>query len=90
MNESSNECMMDPIVLLVAVHNYLESEMYKPHPDAPGHCHDVRGRWDKDGSVCEWCALWDQVREFVKQNTKPSGGLPSAPAIGATARKDKR
>ena len=61
----------DPLALLVAVHAHLEAEMMRPHPDAPGHCHSVPGRWDADGSPCEWCTTWAKVRECVKQNAGP-------------------
>ena len=60
---------LDPLVLLKLVHDHFENEeRILPHPDAPGHAHSVRGRWDRDGSVCEWCQIWEQVRECVKQN----------------------
>jgi hypothetical protein len=26
--------------------------------NAPGHAHSHKGRWDKDGSECEWCKAW--------------------------------
>ena len=61
---------LDPLDLLKAVHDYLEAAMIGPHPDAPGHCHHVHGRWDADGSHCEWCATWDRVRECVQQNAR--------------------
>jgi uncharacterized protein YciI len=51
--------------LLIAVHDYHEAAMIPPHPDAPGHAHCVSGHWDRDGSECEWCETWNQVREFV-------------------------
>jgi hypothetical protein len=53
--------------LLIAVHDYHEAAMIQPHPDAPGHGHMVAGRWDRDGSECEWCATWNKVREFVRK-----------------------
>jgi hypothetical protein len=57
-------------LLLKLVHDHFEEERSLQHPDAPGHAHRVRGRWDKDGSVCEWCQTWDLVRECVKQSEK--------------------
>jgi hypothetical protein len=60
----------DALALLKAVHDHLEALMYHPHPDAPGHGHSVRGRWDRDGTPCEWCATWDRVRECVKANAE--------------------
>ncbi len=68
-----------PLVLLMAVHDYFEAAMSgRPHPGAPGHSHDVAGRWDKDGSVCEWCAIWNRVRECIKQNIAVCGQAPAA------------
>lgn len=61
---------LDALVLLKLVHDHFEEERSLQHPDAPGHAHNVRGRWDKDGSVCEWCQTWDLVRECVKQSEK--------------------
>jgi len=60
---------LDPLVLLRAVHDWHEAGMYQPHPDAPGHCHNVPGHWDVSGLPCEWCATWNRVRECVKQNS---------------------
>ena len=62
------EGTLDPLVLLIAVHDYMEAAMIGPHPDAPGHSHNVPGKWDKDGTPCEWCATWNRVRKCVKQN----------------------
>ncbi len=61
---------LNSLVLLKLVHDHYEihEQRILPHPDAPGHSHSVRGRWDRDGSVCEWCQIWDKVRECVKQN----------------------
>ena len=59
---------LDPFVLLKAVHDYHEARRIGPHQDAPGHCHNVPGRWDKDGSPCDWCETWNRVRECVKQD----------------------
>lgn len=49
--------------LLVAVRDHY-AEHYKnwDHPCAPGHMHNVVGRWDADGSLCEWCATWNKVK----------------------------
>ncbi len=58
--------------LLKAVYDYLEAEMVHQHPDAPGHSHRDPGRWDTDGSLCEWCATWSRVRERI-QKTGGSG-----------------
>ncbi len=33
--------------------------------DAPGHSHDVKGRWDKDGSECEWCKTWEESKQAL-------------------------
>lgn len=43
----------------------LVDEMDDCKPDAPGHCHAVQGRWDKDGSKCELCALWVEIRALM-------------------------
>ena len=70
---------LDPLVLLIAVHDYMEAAMIGPHPDVPGHSHNVTGKRDNDGAPCEWCATWNRVRECVKQNADiagaPRGGL---------------
>lgn len=29
--------------------------------DAPGHCHTVPGKWDKDLGECKWCATWQRA-----------------------------
>ena len=31
------------------------------HDQAPGHAHSIPGKWDHDGSECEWCATWSRV-----------------------------
>lgn len=36
--------------------------------DAPGHCHNIKGRWDKDGSECQWCKTWQEIRATVAAN----------------------
>ena len=56
--------------LLREVYAHLEEKRYA-HPDAPGHSHFKRGRWDKDGSECAWCKVWDDVRAYV--NATDSG-----------------
>ena len=69
---------LDPMELLTAVHNYMESGMIRPHPDAPGHSHGFPGHWDTDGSRCEWCATWNRVRECVQGRA----GKPAAQGEG--------
>jgi hypothetical protein len=64
---------LDPLVLLTAVHAHMEAAMIGHHPDAPGHSHNIPGRWDADGTPCEWCATWNRVRECVKQNASGKG-----------------
>lgn len=32
----------------------------------PGHCHNVRNRWDADGSVCQECIDWDLLRAVAR------------------------
>jgi hypothetical protein len=78
---------LDPLVLLKAVHDYHEAAMIGPHPDAPGHCHNVQGRWDADGSHCEWCATWNRVRECVKPNA-PAVAQKSPQAGGSEAKEN--
>ena len=36
--------------------------------EGPGHSHDKPGHWDKDGSKCEWCDIWQQARKHVAAN----------------------
>lgn len=31
----------------------------------PGHCHRVRGKWDRDGSTCEQCAAFDRLSKLL-------------------------
>lgn len=62
------EALCEALVLLKLVHDHFEEERSLKYPDAPGHAHNVRGRWDKDGSVCEWCQIWVRVCQCVKQN----------------------
>lgn len=64
---------MNPMSLLVAVHDHLESLMRDPHPDAPGHCHNAPGLWNDD-SPCDWCATWNRVRAAVKQHKAEENG----------------
>ena len=66
--KAAGNASLDPLGLLIAVHDYMEAAMIRPHPDAPGHSHNVPGKWDKDGTPCEWCATWNAVRKCVKQN----------------------
>jgi hypothetical protein len=63
---------IDPLVLLAAVHDHMEAAMIGHHPDAPGHSHNIPGRWDSDGTPCEWCATWNRVRECVTKNLPTS------------------
>lgn len=45
-----------------------------PHPDAPGHSHIVPGRWDEDGSECERCKAWADLKAVLAVNKKGGGG----------------
>jgi hypothetical protein len=69
----TGKAILDPLVLLTAVHDHMEAARILPHPNAPGHSHNIPGRWDADGTPCEWCATWDRVRECVKQNASGDG-----------------
>jgi hypothetical protein len=71
-------CTVEGLVLLKEIHDHYESEYKHPHPDGPGHCHSKTGHWDADGRPCEWCATWNRVRSFIKQNAGVSipGGEP--------------
>jgi len=42
-------------------------------PYAPLHrgIHTKLGRWDHNGKKCEWCALWNRARKFVKKGERP-------------------
>ena len=44
-------------------------EHYDRNPpfDAPGHGHSHRGVWDDDGTACDWCSLWNEVLEAIKE-----------------------
>lgn len=55
----------------------------------PRHCHNVKGKWDKDGSDCESCAAWDQARALLKRGvfTAP---LPPERPLRDPARQDSR
>ena len=55
--------------LLCQVFDYMESGMIQPHPDAPGHSHNIKGVWDADGRPCQWCATWEKVRKMCTENT---------------------
>ena len=45
---------------------------YTDRDQGPGHAHTVPGIWDDDnppelaGKPCEWCALWERVRQALK------------------------
>lgn len=39
---------------------------------APGHCHEVKGKWDADGSDCKWCAAWHTACEVLDCSTGQS------------------
>ena len=58
---------LDPLVLLREVRDHL-LEAHPYSDDAPGHSHDLRGRWDSDGSPCAWCATWLRVQACLEQN----------------------
>lgn len=34
---------------------------------APNHCHRVRNHWDADGSLCQECVDWDQLRAVADE-----------------------
>ena len=57
----------EPRALLREVYDYLESLKFTPNPNAPGHRHNIPGRWDGDGAACTWCATWARVRACVQQ-----------------------
>lgn len=44
---------------------------------APGHSHRAPGVWDADGSYCEVCADWNQLRAILAQPQQPehAGGV---------------
>ena len=67
---AASDCTVEGLVLLKEIHDHYESQWQHPHPDGPGHCHSKTGHWDADGRPCEWCATWNRVRSFVKQNAK--------------------
>ena len=54
--------------LLCQVYDYMESGMVHPHPDAPGHSHNIKGVRDADGLPCAWCATWEKVRRLCTEN----------------------
>ena len=54
--------------LLCQVYDYMESGMVQPHPDAPGHSHNIKGIRDADGLPCAWCATWEKVRRICTEN----------------------
>ena len=59
--------------LLCQVYNYMESGMVQPHPDAPGHSHNIKGIRDADGLPCSWCATWENVRRLCTENPSRLG-----------------
>ena len=61
-------------VLLAAVVAHYDAEAGRPMLEAPGHCHIVKGHWDRDGSVCKWCTTWTAVRKCVAANAELSHG----------------
>lgn len=45
-------------------------ERYRGDRDAPGHCHQIPGVWDRGsgehaGMLCGWCALWHEARAAI-------------------------
>ena len=48
-----------------------EESMYdRGDGNAPGHCHEVPGVWDRDngkkaGKPCAWCALWAEAKATI-------------------------
>lgn len=54
------------------------AELDEDAPDAPGHCHAVPGKWDKDGSHCDWCTTWADVRSFAAAPSAPDQQEPVA------------
>jgi len=47
---------------------------------APNHCHRVRNHWDADGSLCQKCVDWDQLRAVAAELPDLSQLTPGAPA----------
>ena len=70
-------------VLLEAVCKHFDRSM-TCGPDGPGHAHTAPGRWDADGSACEWCATWAKVRECVGGVEGGERGNPPATGDGMT------
>ncbi len=50
---------------LLAALGKIIANMDEDDGEAPGHCHENKGRWDKDGSQCEWCADWNSAKKLV-------------------------
>ena len=59
--------------LLCEVYDHLTGQMMLPHPDAPGHSHNVKGVWDDTELPCAWCATWEKVRKMCTQNPTEQG-----------------
>ncbi|MCF6783370.1 hypothetical protein [Stutzerimonas stutzeri] len=62
-----------------------ESDRDLSRHGSPYHCHNVRGKWDRDGSHCVECDLWDQLREVaampqVTEQQPEPGGLDAESA----------
>lgn len=65
----------------------LEEESMHDRGDgnAPGHCHEVPGVWDRDngkkaGKPCAWCALWAEAKATILTPNADVTGL--APTQG--------
>ncbi|WP_312388111.1 hypothetical protein [Stutzerimonas nitrititolerans] len=46
---------------------------------APNHCHRVRNHWDTDGSLCQECVDWDQLRAFAAEAPDLAHMQPGVP-----------
>lgn len=60
----------DPLVglqmLIKRIVRHAERDQDSERHGHPGHCHNVRNRWDADGSVCQECIDWDLLRAVAR------------------------
>lgn len=50
---------------LAGVLKRIMKEMDDDDGEAPGHCHEKKGHWDRDGSPCEGCAAWNDAKALL-------------------------
>lgn len=64
------ECERDRLLdIMRRLYESMRETSYE-RTDAPGHSHNVPGRWDHDGSECERCKAWSELKVAIDEGRR--------------------